>query len=159
MDNLKFDKGPVTESQFYMWRAIFAMAHADHVVTNEEKQFMNRVLNEVNFSELQEETLRGDIEEAQDIGEMFVMIESQHDRSRFFYFARMLTWCDGDFDEQEQKILTELAKSLNKSVDITTMINDNDLQLENEQRQWIKEDVSTAKETGNVFSRFLKRFG
>ncbi len=55
--------------------------------------------------------LEQDIEQGQSIAEMFALITAQKDRSRFFYFARMLFWCDGDFAEQEQKILTALAKT------------------------------------------------
>ena len=39
----------VSESRFYMWRAIFALAHADHIVTDEEYRFMQKALDTENF--------------------------------------------------------------------------------------------------------------
>jgi len=100
----------VTDSELNMWRAIFACAHADDVVTQEERRFLRKALNSEPFSDAQRAVLEQDIEVKQEIGAMFKLITDQKDRSKFFYFARMLFWCDGDFAEQEQKILTALAK-------------------------------------------------
>ena len=108
----------VTESTLNMWRAIFACAHADNVVTQEERRFLRKAINSEPFSEAQRRILEQDIEKGQSIGEMFALITDQQDRSRFFYFARMLFWCDGDFAEQEQKILTALAKTHFDSVKV-----------------------------------------
>lgn len=44
---------------------------------------------------------------------MFERIENDEDRKDFFVLARALSWCDGDFDAQEEKILNQLA--LNES--------------------------------------------
>jgi len=102
---------PVSESRFYMWRAIFAMAHADGVVTEEESDFLQEYLANVKFSEDQVNTLKEDLKHPQDPGEMFSKIDEQSDRAQFFYFARLLAWCDGDFDEQEKTILDTLRSS------------------------------------------------
>jgi uncharacterized membrane protein YebE (DUF533 family) len=108
----------ISESRFHMWRAIFAMAHADGVVTSEETNFLNEYLARLNFSEEQKKTLVEDLEKAQDVGEMFAKITDQSDRSQFFYFGRMLAWCDGDFDEQEKIILDKLRLSHVSRIDI-----------------------------------------
>lgn len=108
----------VTDSELNMWRAIFACAHADNVVTQEERRFLRKAINTEPFSDEQRAILEQDIEVKQEIGAMFKLIADQKDRSKFFYFARMLFWCDGDFAEQEQKILTALAKEHFDSVKV-----------------------------------------
>lgn len=98
----------ISKSRFHMWRAVFAMAHADHVVTDEEKAFMENYLDNVPFSEEQKEVLREDMVTAQDVSEMFFMITEPEDQGQFFQFARELVWCDGDFDAQEEAIKERL---------------------------------------------------
>ena len=45
----------VSESRFYMWRTLFAVAHADNVVADEEVEFMAHILEDVEFSDHQTE--------------------------------------------------------------------------------------------------------
>jgi uncharacterized membrane protein YebE (DUF533 family) len=98
-------------SRFSMWRAVFAMAHADHEVSYEEKMFMQKYFEHVPFSSDQIQVLRQDIETPQSVEEMFDGISEPEDRAEFFQFARMLCYSDGDFDEQE-KIIKERLKDL-----------------------------------------------
>lgn len=98
----------VSESRFNMWRAVFAMAHADKIVTGEERAFMEGYLAAVPFSAEQKLRLRQDMDDAQDIYALFVGISDPEDRGLFFQFARELCWCDGDYDAQEQEIKDRL---------------------------------------------------
>ncbi|MCB1721440.1 MAG: TerB family tellurite resistance protein [Rhodospirillales bacterium] len=100
--------GGVSESRFYMWRAVFALAHIDRVVTDEEKALAGRYLESVPFSEEQKAVLRQDLIDAQDIEEMFEQIDDPADQSEFFGFARLMVWCDGDFDQQEEEIFDRI---------------------------------------------------
>jgi uncharacterized membrane protein YebE (DUF533 family) len=143
----------VDESRFYMWRSIFAMAHADGVVTNEESMFMQDTLNSEDFSQEQRIILERDMQTPQDPLEMFMQVENQEDRSRFFYLARMLCWSDGNFDEQEQEILLRLKSVHVRNVDINEMIGHVDMELANEDKDRLKDDMKSK----NPFSRFLSR--
>lgn len=98
----------ITESRFYMWRAVIALVHADHVVTPEEKELAESYLANVSFSEEQGKTLQEDLLEAQNIEEMFNQITEPSDQGEFFGFARMMVWCDGDYDRQEEEIFERL---------------------------------------------------
>lgn len=147
----------VSESKFNMWRAIFALAHADHVVTEEERKFMQKALATEGFSPEQKRILEGDMEVSRDIRNMFMRITDQADRSRFFYFARMLLWCDGDFAAQEQAILTELQRAHNKTLDFSE-IGVVGLRLEEDEKEWLLEDVSKGRSAGGLWDRFLTRF-
>ncbi len=94
----------VSQSRFYMWRAVIAMVHADHVVTIEEKELAESYLDNVPFSEEQLGVLRQDLLHAQGIEGMFSKITDPMDQGEFFGFARLMVWCDGDFDRQEEEI-------------------------------------------------------
>lgn len=149
----------VTDSEFHMWRAIFAISHADHVVSAEERRFMIKALNTNKFSPEQRAVLESDMEAPQDIATMFARIEEQKDRSRFFYFARMLLWCDGDFAAQEQKLLTELGKAHHKTVDFSKMVDTVKMEFEDSHEDWLREDMKAAPaHKGGIFERFLDRF-
>lgn len=107
----------VSESRFYMWRAVIALVHADHVVTLEEKELAESYLGNVDFSEEQVAILREDLLEAQDIEEMFNNITDPVDQGEFFGFARLMVWCDGDFDRQEEEIFSRLKDIQMRRVD------------------------------------------
>ena len=114
----------ISESRFYMWRAVFAMAHADHVVKDEERDFMENYLANVAFSEQQKDILRTDMEEAQDVYEMFSQITAPEDQGQFFEFARELVWCDGDLDAQEEAIKEKLNADQMDKLGVARMENE-----------------------------------
>lgn len=150
----------MTESRFYMWRSIFALAHADHVVTPEERRFMFDALASQDFSEDQRAILKDDIEHKKDIGEMFSRVVTEDDRSGFFYYARLLCWSDGDFDEQEQKIVLELKKAHVKNVDVSALVGSVQ-SLSFEEEECLRQDVAclqNANDTAGVLKSFLSRF-
>ena len=150
----------VNESRFYMWRAVFAIAHADKVVTPEERKYLNGVLAREHFSDEQKRILEQDMENAQDIAEMFVKIEEQNDRSQFFYHARMVVWSDGDFGEQEQKIMTRLKQTHISTLDFDKVMSDLDLSLDEDQKAKISTDraiVLDSDQPHGFFRRMLKQ--
>ena len=40
----------ITDSQFYMWRTLFAIVHVDDMVTEEEVHFMAEALEDIPFT-------------------------------------------------------------------------------------------------------------
>lgn len=148
----------VNESRFHMWRAVFAMAHADEVVTIEERKYLNAILKQEPFSAAQKNLLEQDIEKPQDIAEMYLKIENQKDRSDFFYHARMLVWSDGDFGEQEQKIMMRLKHTHVRTVDFDQLIQDMDLSLDEDQKaRIVRERGHVAEDTPRGFFGKLMR--
>lgn len=111
----------ISESRFYMWRALFAVAHADQVVTAQEKTMMHRIIAENPFNETQAEVLRCDIEQKQDVRFLFARISDPEDRSLFFDHARTLVWCDGQFAGVEQDVIAELSRMHFQSADLDAL--------------------------------------
>lgn len=147
----------MSESRFFMWRALFAIAHADEVVTQEERNFMNKALESEPFTEAQREILKYDMEQKQDIRVLFSKITDQHDRSDFFKHARPLVWADGDYGSDEQSIILELKKLHVKSVDFESFQAGSDLKLETE--PFYVPQSSKATGQGSLWRRILKSFG
>lgn len=127
-----------------MWRAVFAMAHADHKVTDEEKAFMEGYLENVPFSDGQKSVLNLDMVEAQDVAAMFAEIINPEDRGQFFQFARELAWCDGDYNEQEQHIKDKLKALQMDDLDLSAL--EADLKQSRELSEHIREKEEDALE-------------
>ncbi len=125
----------INDSQFCMWRTIFAFANADEVISEDEKSFLEKILELVPFSEEQRAVLATDLVDPPDIAESFLKISSQDDRATFFHYARMLAWCDGDFADEEQEILTKLQRTQLESADFIKMMESVRFSFENEEQK------------------------
>jgi uncharacterized membrane protein YebE (DUF533 family) len=100
----------ISESRFYMWRGVVAIAHADGVVTPHEVSFINDFVKDRAFSKEQLNILGQDLQEPQHAYDMFTKITDRQDKTDFFSLARALSWCDGDYDDQEKVIIDRLEK-------------------------------------------------
>ena len=109
----------ISDSRFYMWRAVFAMAYADDVLVYKEKQMLREILTKRPFTHEQREILKGDLASPKNIEDMFDKITVEKDRIDFFGLARALAWCDGDYDDQERAILDKLQKQAGLSAVVT----------------------------------------
>ncbi len=140
----------VNESQFYMWRTLFAISHADNVVSPEEIRFMTEAIEDVPFSEEQKDILKGDIFEGKDIVEMFEKISNGADQAAFFRFATDLVWVDGDYGEEEQAIMLKLKRLHLQSVNVDDLIGNINLELENDdERDFHATKSSSQSQSGS----------
>lgn len=120
----------ITDSQFYMWRTLFAMAHVDNTVSDEEVRFMAEALEDIPFSDEQESILRDDIKHPKDVGEMFGRISDDKDQAKFFEFAQKMVWVDGDYGKEEQEIMLKLQSQHIQTVDVDNLVGNIDLEFE-----------------------------
>ena len=123
----------VTESQFYMWRTLFAVAHADNVVTDEEVRFMAEALEDVPFSVEQRDILNQDAKTPQDMEAMFVKISDVKDQAAFFKFAHELVHIDGDYGIEEQEVMLKLKELHLRCSNLDDLVGNVSLELENEE--------------------------
>lgn len=98
----------LSDSRFYMWRAVFAIAHTDGRVSSEEIAFAQNYIRNVPFSNEQKETLLEDLHNPQDVREMLDHVTDMADQADFFQFATMLGWSDSDYSSSEQKLIERL---------------------------------------------------
>ena len=128
----------VNHSQFHMWRTLFAVAHADNIVTDEEIEFMSHVLTDVAFSEEQTKILKDDIINAKDVELMFKNVTSADDRAQFFDLARDLVWVDGDFGAEEQSVMIKLHRQHFKSTNVDELIGRVPLKFEDDESESLR---------------------
>ena len=98
----------LTDSKFHMWRTLFALAHADLIITQEERIFMQGALKSLDLSVEQRTTLESDASRKQDAVEMFNGITEEDDFREFFHIAYDLVWIDGDHNVDEERTLTKI---------------------------------------------------
>ncbi len=120
----------VSDSRFYMWRALFAMTHADGVVTTEEIDFMRNALETVPFNAVQRDLLCDDMAQVQNIFSLFEKVTEVSDQLEFFNLAHKLVYIDGDYGSDEQAILIKLQEIHNKRTDVDSLVGKIDVQLE-----------------------------
>ena len=99
----------MTQSEFFMWRAVFAFAFVNNLITLEERHFLNNRLRTENFSPAEKEILKRDLQTPKDVEWLFTRIETDEDRRNFCHMARALAWSKGDMDRQEEKILEHIS--------------------------------------------------
>ncbi|HEY8189381.1 MAG TPA: hypothetical protein VIF12_01745, partial [Micavibrio sp.] len=87
-------------------------------------------------------------EQKQDICALFSKVTDQQDRSDFFHFARTLVWSDGNFGEQEQEAILQLKKIHVQSVDLGTLADGQNLELENGSGKLRRRPAPSRKKTG-----------
>ena len=149
----------VNDSQFHMWRTLFAITHADNIVTDDEVKFMAHVLEDVNFSAEQERMLKDDIMNAKDIEEMFRGVTDHSDREKFFQFARDIVWVDGEYAPEEQAAMVRLLQMHYEDKDIDSMVGTVQLELEDETPYVANTNSSNQNiNTLSSFQRFFKKW-
>ncbi|MCD8496607.1 MAG: TerB family tellurite resistance protein [Alphaproteobacteria bacterium] len=98
----------LSDSRFYMWRAVFAIAHTDGRVSPEEIEFARNYIQNVPFTAEQKDILLNDLHESQDVKDMLAHVDDLVDQADFFQFATMLGWSDSDYNAAEQKVINRL---------------------------------------------------
>lgn len=106
----------LNDSKFYMWRTLFALVHADNIVTKEELEFIKSALKDLDLSEEQKTTLETDVVVPKDPIEMFRGISNIIDQKEFFNFAYQLVLIDGDYDSREYEVIQRLQEEHDKSL-------------------------------------------
>ena len=114
----------LSNSRFQMWRCLIALVHADHVVTQEERDFFLKRFDKINFSDEQKNILKHELENPVNIDSIFEGITDKEDRATLIYFARLLFWSDGEFVAQEDKILKHLHSKVIDKIDLQKTMND-----------------------------------
>ena len=103
------NKSGISESEFAMWRAVFAFAYVDNVLSLEEQELLQSYLAQVPFSNAQRIILKEDLREPKDVVGLYRKITQPEDKKRFCVLARAIVWCEGDVTAQEKAILKKVS--------------------------------------------------
>ena len=99
----------IPQSEFYMWRAVFAFSLVDHMLSLEEQKLLQSSAKTVPFSQTQIDILKNDFKKPQNVEDLYRKITNPKDKQRFCVLARALAWCEGNMDRQEETILKKLS--------------------------------------------------
>lgn len=99
----------IHESEFAMWRAVFAFTYVDNMLSLEEQGLLHAYLKKVPFSIEQLGILKKDLAEPKDVLSLYKQITRAEDKERFCILARAIVWCEGDMHEQERAILKKVS--------------------------------------------------
>jgi hypothetical protein len=110
------------ENRFYMWRTILAVAHADGTVCDDEKEYLQSVINKMSergfVSGAQQEILISDLNKQQDSAEMISQIDDPKYRGQIMHFATMLANKDGKTCRDENELINYLYFQATKDLDM-----------------------------------------
>ena len=147
----------VSQSFFYMWRCVVALAHADGVVRKEERDYLNDVFRNMPLTKEQYQTLLHDLEIPENINDFYKYIEEPEDRAQLVYFARILAFKDGEFHPTEQVLIEKLNIKATENIDMKRVSDDVQAYIANKMGEHGK-DLEN-KTSGSLFETFTHWLG
>lgn len=110
------------ENRFYMWRTILAVAHADGIVCDGEKDYLQSIFDKMKergfISAEQKTVLENDMSIPQDPAEVMSHIDDPKYRGQIMHFATMLATKDGKMCRDESQLIEHLHFKATKDLDM-----------------------------------------
>lgn len=107
-----------------MWRVIIAIAHADGMLHEQERAYLNRIIGNMDrvygLTDEQRNTFAGDLASTkpQSIPDLMRYINDPAARGQVIYFGGLLARADGVMDPREDEILKKLHADQMASLDM-----------------------------------------
>ena len=105
------------DDMFRLWRAVFALVHADGSVAEAEREYIEKIINIFSFSAKQKRIIKKDLKRKEDVAALFGEIEKEEHKRQFFNIARTIVWCDGYLHEMEMAAMNEIVNNLGKEAE------------------------------------------
>jgi len=117
----------ISNSMFYMWRCVIAVAHAhaDGKVTDKERAYLNNVFANMDraysLTGEQKKTFADDIENPKNVADLLKYINDSSVRGQLIYFCGLLAHVSGTTDPMEEAIIKKLHDDQMSSLDMTAI--------------------------------------
>lgn len=98
----------VDNPEFYFWRIMISLAHADGIVTSEEAVFLNDHISKAGFSAEEIAVLRSEMDEPEKARSLFECVTDEEDKARLYKMAVDLFKADGNYGSQEKRMLESI---------------------------------------------------
>jgi uncharacterized membrane protein YebE (DUF533 family) len=112
-----------SSDKLYMWRTIIAIAHIDGHVCEDERAYLEGVLERMQSSAGIEaddySILRRDLTNAQNALEMLAHVKDSRYRGQILYFAKLLAKKDGAICASEKALLDKLEEEIGKDIKLS----------------------------------------
>jgi tellurite resistance protein len=159
----------ISESLFYMWRCVIALAHADGEVQAEERAYIERIIGNLDrvygLTPEQKKTYADDLATAPKLAELLPHVKEPQDRASLVYFADIIVWADGTLSAEEEKLLKQLRDDQMAKVDMDktrVMIEADRIKRAVEhdtETQKLRADAAKKSPTFAALDRLLRKVG
>jgi uncharacterized membrane protein YebE (DUF533 family) len=110
-----------SKSQFYMWRAVISIAHADGEIQAEERAYIARIISNLDrvygLTQEQKKAFTDDLVKPQKIEDMVKEIDEPQYRGMLITLGETIVWADGLVTEDEEAVLKKLHASQMSTLD------------------------------------------
>lgn len=162
-------KKKISESLFYMWRCVVALAHADGEVQPEERAYIEKIIGNLDrvygLTPEQKKTFEGDLAKAHKLTDLLPHVKEPQDRAALVYFADIVVWADGVLSEDEEKLLKQLHDEQMSKVDMNrtrTLIEADRIKRAVEydtETKKLRVEAEKRSPTFAALDRLLRKFG
>lgn len=144
-----------------MWRCVVALAHADGIVKQQEREYLNQTFSNMPLSDAQYQTLVEDMSTPQNINDFFKYIEKPEHRAQMIYFARILAFKDGEFHPNEKMLMEKLNIKVTEEIDIDKIRADVKLYIEGKMYKHGEHLITLKDQDGHshLFGTFMDWLG
>lgn len=111
----------ISESKLHMLRCLIAIAHADNIFHEKEKEYIEGLMHKNPISQGQRAILESDMTEIQDISKMYNKITEPKYKGQVVYFMRLMAQKDGVYDISEKELVDRLNALATENLDITAI--------------------------------------
>jgi len=132
------NKREISDSQFNMWRAVIAIAHADGEVQPEERAFLDKTFQKLdavyNLTDAQRKTLADEMVKPEQLQNILPLITEPQFRAMLVHFGEVLAWADNVISVDEEAILKKLHNGQMDSLEMNRLRADVRRQVEAQKR-------------------------
>ncbi len=163
------DKKELSDSLFYMWRCVIAIAHADGTIPAQERDYLDKVIGNLEriygLTPDQDKVLEADLKEPRKISDLLPHVTAPEDRASLIYFGDLVAHADGTITPNEHNILQKLHDDQMKTIDVQKLKLeiDADIAARRDERAREMADIhKTEQKKHPVFAaldRLMLRFG
>jgi uncharacterized membrane protein YebE (DUF533 family) len=145
------DRPALSQSQFYMWRCVIALAHADGHVQEEERAYLQRIIAGLDrrhgLSAEQKKVFETDMAQPQDVAALLPHVTDPQFRGQLIDFGRMLVWADGKLTPDEETVLQKLHGDLVGKLDVDGLRTEVRRELAAREKEYAAEKDKTRAES------------
>jgi len=107
-----YNFSPPDEDVFRLWQAVFALVHVDGDFSDQEKFYVERIVDIFAFTDDQKAEVHKTLKKKMGAVVLFKRIEEQDNIRQFFVMARTIIWCDGIYHELEATAIEHIVQDL-----------------------------------------------
>jgi uncharacterized membrane protein YebE (DUF533 family) len=145
MGNQSFSK-----SQYYMWRAVIAIAHVDGEVQAEERAYLAKIVANLDRSYAltpeQKKAFEDDLHTPQKIEDMVKEIDDPQYRGMLITLGMTLVWSDGVVTSEEEAVLEKLHANQMSTLDSDKLRTELKNGLEKRRADYLAESAKLREE-------------